>query len=451
MEHSMILRLFMSRALLVATLTASTVIAAQQPPAPATPPATPAPAAPAAGRGGRGAPPVKSPEVGADRKVTFRLRAPNAKEVAVSLGGNRLPMQKDEQGVWSVTTDALAPDYYTYSLVVDGTTINDPANRQVQTSFGSFQSMVVVPGTEPWLPAAGVPRGAIARHSFHSSVANDDRDYFVYTPPGYEARRSRPYPVMFVLHGLGDDAERWMNGGAANVILDNLIAQGRAVPMVMVTTLGYGVNNGPAGAMAVESITGYTKSLLTEVMPAVERAYNVSKNREERAIAGLSMGGAETLYTALNNLDKFAWIGSFSGAFVMWPGASQPAPPAAAAPATPPAAASPAAPPAAGPGAAPAEGPAGGRGRGAVRTIDPSVFDKTFPELDARDNSQIRMLWITCGTADSLIGVNRQFKNWLKAKNVRFTEEEAPDVGHVWPLWRKNLAEFSQAVFQKKS
>ena len=235
-------------------------------------------------------------------------------------------MQKDEQGVWSATTDALAPDYYTYTLVVDGTSVNDPANRQVQTSFGSFQSMFAVPGPDLWLPAAGVPRGAVARHTFRSTVANDDRDFFVYTPPGYEPRRSRPYPVMFVLHGLGDDAERWMNGGAANVILDNLIAGGKAVPMVIVTTLGYGVNNGPAGAMAPESITGYTRSLLTEVMPAVERSYNVSRNREERAIAGLSMGGAETLYTALNNLDKFAWIASFSGAFVMWPGAMPPLP-----------------------------------------------------------------------------------------------------------------------------
>ena len=264
---------------------------------------------------------MKSPEVAADGRVTFRLRAPNAKEVAVAMGGNRLAMQKDEQGLWTATSDVLAPDYYTYALVVDGASINDPANRQVQTSFAGFQSMFVVPGPHPWLPAPGVARGAIARHTFRSAVAKDERDYFVYTPAGYDARRSRPYPVLFLLHGLGDDAERWMNGGAANVILDNLIAQGKAVPMVLVTTLGYGVDNGPAGAMAPESVTGYTKILLDEVMPAIERSYNVSRNREERAIAGLSMGGAETLYTALNHLDKFAWIGSFSGAFVMWPGA----------------------------------------------------------------------------------------------------------------------------------
>ena len=154
--------------------------------------------------------------------------------------------------------------------MVDGTTINDPANRQVQTSYGSFQSMFVVPGPDPWLPAAGVARGAIARHAFHSTIANDDRDYFVYLPARLRCTARAAVPGDLLLHGLGDDAERWMNGGAANVILDNLIAGDKAVPMVIVTTLGYGVNNGPAGAMAPESITGYTKSLLTEVMPAVD-------------------------------------------------------------------------------------------------------------------------------------------------------------------------------------
>jgi enterochelin esterase family protein len=422
-------RLSMCHVVLAAALLGASILVAQQP---AAPPPGSAPAPPVAGRGGgRGAPPVKSPEISADGRVTFRLRAPSAGGVAVAFGGTRLPMQKDEQGIWSVTSGVLAPDHYTYSLVVDGTTINDPANRQVQTSFNSFQSMFVIPGSQPWLPAPGVPRGAIARHAFHSTVANDDRDFYVYTPPGYEARRSRPYPVLYLLHGLGDDAERWMNGGAANVIMDNLVAQGKAVPMVVVTTLGYGVSNGPAGAMAAESLTGYTKSLLTEVMPAVERAYNVSKDRQERAIAGLSMGGAEALFTALNHLDRFAWIGSFSWAFVMWRG---PNPATSAAPAA---------------GAAPA-GEAGGRGRGLVRTMDPGVFDATFPALDAKANARIRMLWITCGTADSLIGVNRQFKDWLRSKNVRFTEEEAADVGHVWPYWRRNLAEFAQKAFQAK-
>src|SRR4051812_23707775 len=324
-----------------------------------------APAAtPPAGQAGRGrGAAIKSPEIAADGRVTFRLRAPNAKDVAVNVAGKRLPMEKNEQGVWSATSDTLVPDYYAYSFIADGVTLNDPSNRQVQTSYGSVQSMFVVPGPQPWLPAADVPRGAIARHAFHSAIAGDDRDFFVYTPAGYDPRRAQPYPVIFLLHGLGDDAERWVNFGGANVVLDNLIAQRKAVPMVMVTTLGYGVNNGPAGAMAPENITGYTKILLDEVLPAVEKSYNVSHNREQRAIAGLSMGGAETLYTALNHLDTFAWIGSFSGAFVMWPGAN--------------------------PSAGPAP-PGGGRG---AQTMDDAAFAKNFPTLDAKANAQIKMLW----------------------------------------------------------
>jgi len=366
---------------------------------------------------------VKSPEVAADGRVTFRLRAPNAREVAVSMGGKRLPMQKDEQGVWSLTSDPMTPDIYTYSLVVDDASMNDPADRQVQTSFGSFQSMFVVPGPKPWLPAPGVARGAITRHAYHSAVANDDRDFFVYTPASYDAKRAQPYPVLYLLHGLGDDAERWLagGGGAAN-ILDNLIAQNKAVPMIVVSPLGYGTSEGPAGGRGAQNLIGYSKILLEEVMPMVDKAYNVSKNREQRAIAGLSMGGAETLYVGLLHLDKFAWIGAFSSAPMLFPAAAE---------------------------AAQAAGPGGG-GRGAPQPMDSAVFAKTFPALDAKANAQIRMLWIVCGTADGLMGVNRQFKDWLKSKGVQFTEQEVPDMAHVWPLWRQNLTDMAPRLFQPK-
>jgi enterochelin esterase family protein len=432
---------------LVAALVAPSLHAWQQP-APQAPAAPAAGAAPAAaGRGGgRGGGAVKSPEIAADGRVTFRLRAPNAKTVAATVGGNNLAMQRDEQGLWSVTSSAFAPGIYTYSLVVDGTSINDPNNRQVQTSFTGFQSMFVVPGAEPWLPAANVPKGTIARHRFHSTIANDDRDFYVYTPAGYDVRRSKAYPVLYLLHGLGDDAERWINGGGANNILDNMIAQGKAVPMVVVTTLGYGTSEGPSGNSG-EIVTGYAKILLSEVMPQVQKSYHVSTNREERAIAGLSMGGAEALFTGLNNLDRFAWLGSFSGAFVMWPRPTAAAAPGAPAVAAPP----PPAPPAAVAGAPEAAGAAGrgGRGgRGGGAALDPSVFEKNFPALDAKANSRIKYMVIACGTADGLLGVNRQFKEWLKTKNVQFTDVEVPDQGHVWPLWRQNLTDFVQKAFK---
>jgi enterochelin esterase-like enzyme len=242
---------------------------------------------------------------------------------------------------------------------------------------------------------------------------------------------------LFLLHGLGDEANSWMENGAANVILDNLIAQGRARPMIMVNTLGYGYPNGPAGAMREGMLENFTKIVLQEVLPIVEKDYNVGKTPSMRAIAGLSMGGAEATFIGLNHLDTFAYIGSFSGAYVMWPGA------------TPPRAAGPAAAP--GPDAARGAAPAAARGAGGGRgqqQIGQEVIARVFPALDAKANAKLKLLWITCGTADSLVGVNRTFREWLDAKGVKNTYIEVPDIGHVWPFWRQNLADFAPLLFQ---
>jgi enterochelin esterase family protein len=345
--------------------------------------------------------------------VTFRLRAPNANAVTVSgIGRGQLSMVKDDQGVWSATSSLLDPNVYAYSFNVDGATVNDPSNRDFQTSFNGYQSMFFVSGEAPWTPAAGVPRGAITRHSFHSRIAGDDRDFFVYTPAGYDAHGTS-YPVLFLLHGLGDDAARWMNGGAANVILDNLIAQGRAKPMVMVTTLGYGTSGGPSKAMTPDNVSGYAEILFNEVMPIVEKSYNVSKDRNMHAIAGLSMGGATSTFTGLNHLDKFAWIGSFSGAMAMWPESTRAGATATSAP------------------------------------VETDVIGKTFPNLDAKVNSQLRLLWLACGTSDPHNVGNRQFKAWLKSKNVQFTDIET-EGGHTWDVWRRNLTAFAPLLFRSK-
>jgi enterochelin esterase-like enzyme len=373
---------------------------------------------------GRGPAPPRSPEVSPDGKITFRLRAPNAKEVAVTGIGQRQAMTKDDQGVWSATTDVLKPDLYTYMFNVDGLSIPDPGNKELKTSFSSVgNSLVRVPGASLVEPAKGA-RGAVTRHFYHSALIGDDRDFYVYTPPNYDANRKEAYPVMFVLHGLGDDSSAWLNVGGANTILDNLIAQGKAKPMIMVNTLGYGVPNGPAGAMQPTMIPTFAKALVEEVLPQVEKGYRVAKDRKQRAIAGLSMGGAEALYTGLNNMDKFSWVASFSGAFVMWPRAAVQA---AATPATP--------------------APGGGRGG---RALDAADFEKNFPNLSAKTAAQLDLLWIACGTEDGLMGVNRQFAGWLKSKDIKFTNLEIPNYAHVWPLWRQNLAEVAQLVFQAK-
>jgi enterochelin esterase-like enzyme len=298
----------------VVALACVTAAFAQQGGAPAGQPAT-APGA-RGGRGGRGggAPALKSPEVAADGRVTFRLRAPNAKEVSVVGLGQPLAMEKNEQGVWSVTSAPMKPGIYDYSFNVDGARFNDPGNNRFKTGFGAVNaSQLHVPGQVPWEPAPGLERGAIARHFYHSKIADDDRDFWVYTPANYDPKRADPYPVLFLLHGLGDEANSWNEEGAANVILDNLIAQGKAKPMIMVNPLGYGLSGGPSTAMRPNMMSEYTRTILEEVMPRVEKQYNVAKDANGRAIAGLSMGGFGALELGLRHQDEFAAAASHSG------------------------------------------------------------------------------------------------------------------------------------------
>jgi enterochelin esterase-like enzyme len=349
-------------------------------------------------------PPVVSPEVHADRTVTFRLRAPNAKEVAVSIEGSAkpVPMKKDDREVWSATSEELAPDIYGYSFVVDGVDMLDPSNYRTKPNFLYRANEVHVPGSAP-LPweTADVPHGQVHHHFYGSRVVGDQRDYFVYTPPGYDPRGKQTYPVLYLLHGYSDDASAWTAVGRANLILDNLIAQGKAKPMLIVMTLGYGepkVLTPGSGVFRDPDITRrnfdkFREALLTEVIPRVESEYLADHDRNARAIAGLSMGGSESLLTGLNTPDKFAWIGAFSsGGFT-------------------------------------------------------PEFDKEFPGLEAKSAAQIRLLWIACGTEDRLIDVNRNLRAWLARKSIPHKDVETPGA-HTWMVWRRNLIEWSQLLFR---
>jgi len=348
-------------------------------------------------------PPLISPEVHADKSVTFRFRAANDKEVAVQIEGmpKPTPMQKDDQGVWSATTEPLAPDYYGYSFVADGVGMFDPSNHAVKPNFLYRASEVHVPGPASlsWEIGA-VPHGEIHHHFYKSGVVGDDRGYYVYTPPGYDPRGKQTYPALYLLHGFSDDASAWTAVGRAHVILDNLIAQGKAKPMLVVMPLGYGAPEvllPNSGAFRDRSLTDrnfdkFREALLTEVIPRVEAEYSVIKDRNSRAIAGLSMGGSESLLTGLNNLDKFAWIGAFSSGGIT------------------------------------------------------EEFDKEFPALDSKSTEQLHLLWIACGTDDRLIDINRKFRGWLASKNIKHVEIETPGY-HTWMVWRRNLTEFSSLLF----
>lgn len=232
-------------------------------------------------------------------------------------------------------------------------------------------------------------------------MVGDDRDFFVYTPPGYDPRGKQTYPVLYLLHGFGDDASAWTAIGRANIILDNLIALGQAKPMLVVMPLGYGAPEvlvAPPGVPRDSALTEknhdkFREALLTEVLPRVEASYLVAKDRDSRAIAGLSMGGAESLLAGLNSLNQFAWIGAFS---------------------------------------------AGGFS---------DDFDKDFPALDSKSAPQPRLLWIACGTDDRLVEINRKLHAWLVSKSIKHTDIETPGY-HTWMVWRRDLAEFTSLLFR---
>ncbi len=381
---------------LVWAMIAAALPALAQQPAPQRPPAQPAPG-----------PFIVSPEVAADSRVTFRFRDPNAKDVKVALEGRAKPfdMQKDAEGVWSFTTEPLEPDFYGYSFIADGVSLADPLNPLIKPNLLFAGSVVHVPGPSSlaW-EMNDVPHGVIHHYFYKSQIIGDQRDYYVYTPPGYDPQAKEPYPVLYLLHGYSDMASGWTAVGRANVILDNLIAEGKAKPMVVVMPLGYGapeiVKRTPQfgaafrdQALRQRNYDRFREALFQEVMPAVERTYRVSTNRESRAIAGLSMGGAETLLVGLNNLDRFAWVGAFS---------------------------------------------AGGLGED---------LGHQFPSLDASANSKLHLLWISCGTEDRLIEPNRKFHQWLDSKGIHSRYIETPGM-HTWMVWRRNLSSFAPLLFR---
>ena len=343
-----------------------------------------------------------TPEVHSDRTITFRFLALNAHEVKLELEGHEpAAMQKGDSGIWSITTAPLSPDYYGYSILVDGVRSLDPFNHLLVPNFLTPANAVYIPGnSNPW-DETDVPRGEIHHHFYKSAVAGDNRDYYVYTPAGYDPSAKKTYPVLYLLHGFSDEANGWTAVGHANVILDNLIAKGKAKPMIIVMPLGYGTMEmirlgwGAWGHQDVrnENFTKFSIALLNEVVPKVESDYRINKDRNAQAIAGLSMGGSESLLTGLNNLDKFAWVGAFSSGGI------------------------------------------------------PENFDKDFPTLDAKANQQLKLLWIACGTEDRLITLNRNFRGWLKTKGINHTDIETPGE-HTWLVWRRNLAEFSGLLFR---
>jgi enterochelin esterase family protein len=336
--------------------------------------------------------PLTSPEVHADRTVTFRLRAPKAADVLLNgewKGGGKLAMTKDELGVWSLTVGPLEPDLYGYSFSIDGMSVTDPSNAVLKPMRSPRTSVVDVPGDPPRLHDwQDVPHGTVRLHEYVSKALGRRRPLRVYTPPGYDKDGTAAYPVLYLFHGSGDNEATWTSFGRAHLIADNLLAQGKAKAMIIVMTDGHAA---PAGG--TKNLEAFGKDLLEDVMPFVEANYRTKADREHRAIVGLSMGGGQSLTVGLNALDRFAWVGGFSAAIAN-PETSV-----------------------------------------AAALADP-----------AATNAKLRLLWIACGKDDRLAEHATKLSDLLKAKEIRH-ELKITEGNHSWPVWRRYLGEFLPLLF----
>jgi len=364
-------------------------------------------------------PGAKYPCVYPDGRATFRLIAPDAQKVQVRVGKN-FDMTKGEDGAWMVTTTPLVVGFHYYSFVVDGATVADPATH---TFFGSGWENSGIEIPEPaevdYYMAKDVPHGQVSQRWYYSKVTGKWRRCYVYTPPDYDAGKTR-YPVLYLLHGWGEDETGWHTQGHADLILDNLIAAKKAKPMIIVMDNLNAAKPGedasifnarwlnppppqpqgqrPRGLMGFTGAT-FTEMMLTDLIPMIERTYRVLPGRENRAMAGLSMGGMQTFLTALSNLDKFAYIGGFSGS----------------------------------------TGGFGGQ-------FDPKTSNNgVFADADAF-NKKVKVLFLGIGSEEG--PRTKNFSDQLTKAGIKNVYFESPGTAHEWLTWRRCLNDFAQRLFK---
>jgi enterochelin esterase family protein len=350
-------------------------------------------------------PPPVSPEVHPDGRVTFRIRAPRATEVTVRGEWMKEPekLAKDDTGVWSATVGPVPPDIYSYSFSVDGMTTLDAVNNRIKSSSrGAGVSVLEIPGGKLH-ETRDVPHGSVQAVWYKSPSIGGTRRFFVYTPPGYEKDASTRYPVLYLLHGNGDTEGEWSSFGRANFILDNLIAEGKARPMLIVMPYGHTV---PPNAVSTER--GRNTQLMEEdviqnIMPAVEKRYRTAPGAKNRAIAGLSMGGGQSINIGFNNLNLFSWIAVFSA------------------------------------------GVGGGGGAAGSQSFE----ERAAPVLSdkAGTNKKLSLLWIACGTEDNAMRGAEQLAAILDKHGIKHTLHKT-EGAHTWRVWRRYLGELTPMLFR---
>lgn len=346
-------------------------------------------------------PRIISPEVNDDSSITFRIKAPDAKEVSVNMAMKNYPMEKDAEGVWSVTVGPVEPEGYTYAFTVDGLKVLDPANPEMQIGQAPSWSLLTVPGNPPrFYELQDVPHGAIHIHKYYSTAQEVNRELYVYTPPAYNPNKK--YPVLNLRHGGGDNETAWYVVGDAANIMDNLLADGKIVPMIVVMTNGNVKKQTEGGAYGAEGIQIMADELFNDVIPLIEKEYSVYTDQKHRAIAGLSMGGGQSYYVGLANVDKFDWVGSFSsGIFGGIPGVN----------------------------------------------FDPEERTPGILTQSADYNQELNLFYLSCGEQDPRVEHTKKVVDTFNENNLNVTYETYEGT-HEWKVWKHSLRSFAQMLFK---
>ena len=349
---------------------------------------------------------LRSPNVLVDKRVVIQIYAPKASEVTVSgdfpVASKPIALTKNEHGVWKVTLGPLPPDYYTYTLTVDGVRTMDPKNPFIKQGINSIENMMAVPGAETaFEDNKPVPHGEVREVWYPSTTLGMMRRMHVYTPPGYEKNNTK-YPVFYLLHGAGDDDSGWNTVGRAGFIVDNLIAAGQAKPMLVVMPNGsipLPPSAGTPNPQAMNNIRAmFADEFLKDVMPVVEKTYRVLPNPANRAIAGLSMGGFQTLDLTLAHPELFSYVGVFSSGFF-------------------------------------------------GNTIDEADTKYAKALNDPSFNKGKKLFWVRIGQDDFVMEANKKTLALLDKHNIKYQYKESGG-GHTWINWRRYLNDFAPMLFK---
>ncbi len=340
------------------------------------------------------------PQILPDSRVVFSVKAPDAKKVQADLG-KKYDMVKDTGGVWTVTTDSIGEGFHYYSILVDGVAVADPAS-QTFYGMGRMASGIEIPfAGGAYYGLRDVPHGDIRIKKYFSKVTNSWRQVYVYTPPGYDANTAEKYPVLYILHGGGEDQTGWAAQGKTDLIMDNLLAAGKAKPMLVVmpdANIGGGGFN--AGGME-SALKLFEREMKEAVVPFIESNYRCLPGAANRGMAGLSLGGLHTLYTGINNTELFAYLGVFSSGWIV----------------------------------------------PMMNTISDAQYAAMKANADKLNNN-LKAFWIAEGGKEDIAWKNGQLmKARLDELNIKYTYSEYPG-GHTWPVWRNNLYNFAQLLFK---